>query len=42
MKYTGNMKKNQLYPTDLTDHQWNCIKELIPPAKPGYGLNRST
>jgi putative transposase len=29
------MKKNQLYPTDLTDRQWNCIKELIPPAKPG-------
>lgn len=29
------MKKNQLYPTDLTDRQWDCIKELIPPAKPG-------
>jgi putative transposase len=29
------MKKNQLYPTDLTDRQWNCIKELIPSAKPG-------
>lgn len=29
------MKKNQTYPTDLTDHQWDCIKELIPPAKPG-------
>ena len=29
------MKKNQLYPTDLTDRQWNCIKELIPAAKPG-------
>ncbi len=29
------MKKNQLYPTDLTDHQWDCIKELIPAAKPG-------
>ena len=26
---------NQLYPTDLTDSQWNIIKELIPPAKPG-------
>ena len=24
------MKKNQLYPTDLTDRQWDCIKELIP------------
>ena len=29
------MKKNQLYATDLTDRQWNCIKELIPSAKPG-------
>jgi putative transposase len=29
------MKNNQLYPTDLTDRQWNCIKGLIPPAKPG-------
>src|SRR5919205_44453 len=29
------MKKNQLYPTDLTDRQWDCIKDLIPPAKPG-------
>ena len=29
------MKKNQRYPTDLTDRQWDCIKELIPPAKPG-------
>jgi putative transposase len=29
------MKKNQLYPSDLTDCQWDCIKELIPPAKPG-------
>jgi putative transposase len=29
------MKTNQLYPTDLTDHQWDCIKELIPAAKPG-------
>ena len=26
---------NQLYPTDLTDSQWNIIKELIPSAKPG-------
>jgi putative transposase len=33
--YTWNMKKNHLYPTDLNDHQWDCIKELIPPAKPG-------
>ena len=29
------MKKHQVYPTDLTDRQWDCIKELIPPAKPG-------
>lgn len=27
--------RNQLYPTDLTDSQWEFIKELIPPAKPG-------
>lgn len=33
--YTWDMKTNQLYPTDLTDRQWNCIKELIPAAKPG-------
>lgn len=24
-----------LYPTDLTDEQWNLIKELIPSEKPG-------
>jgi putative transposase len=29
------MKKNQLYHTDLSDRQWNCIKELIPAAKLG-------
>jgi len=29
------MKKNQWYPSDLTDRQWDCIKELIPAAKPG-------
>jgi putative transposase len=27
--------QNQTYPTDLTDRQWDCIKELIPHAKPG-------
>jgi putative transposase len=27
--------KNHIYPTDLTDHQWNGIKGLIPEAKPG-------
>jgi len=26
---------NQSYPSDLTDSQWNLIKELIPPAKSG-------
>ena len=26
---------NQIYPSDLTASQWNLIKELIPPAKPG-------
>ena len=25
---------NQIYPTDLTDSQWNLIKELLPGAKP--------
>jgi putative transposase len=29
------------YPSDLTDHQWHCIKRHIPPAKPG-GRPRST
>ena len=24
-----------LYPSDLSDHQWNHIKDLIPPPKPG-------
>src|SRR5215213_2881516 len=27
--------RNQLYPTDLTDTQWDLSKELLPPAKPG-------
>jgi putative transposase len=26
---------NQMYPTDLTDRQWDCIKDLLPCAKPG-------
>jgi putative transposase len=26
---------NQIYPTDLTDSQWNHIKELVPAAKHG-------
>jgi putative transposase len=29
------------YPSDLTDHQWDCIKRHLPPAKPG-GRPRST
>ena len=29
------MKTNLIYPTDLTDAQWNGIKDLILPAKPG-------
>jgi putative transposase len=32
---------NQLYPCDLTDREWQYIKPLIPPAKPG-GRNRQT
>jgi putative transposase len=31
----------QLYPSDLTDREWNLIKPLIPSAKPG-GRRRST
>jgi putative transposase len=27
--------RNQLYPTDLTDRQWELIKEWSPLAKPG-------
>jgi len=27
--------RNQLYPTDLTDRQWELIKEVMPAAKPG-------
>jgi putative transposase len=29
------MNSQQIYPTDMTDSQWNHIRELIPPAKPG-------
>ena len=32
MRYPWGMQ-NQTYPTDLTDHQWQCIMPLIPPAK---------
>jgi putative transposase len=31
----------QLYPNDLTDREWEYIKPLIPPAKPG-GRDRKT
>ncbi|MEM8535130.1 MAG: IS5 family transposase [Chloroflexota bacterium] len=27
--------QTQTYPTDLTDRQWDCIKEYMPVAKPG-------
>ncbi len=26
---------NQIYPTDVTDRQWDCIKQYIPAAKQG-------
>ncbi len=29
------MNNQQLYPTDMTDSQWNIIKALVPPAKSG-------
>lgn len=29
------METKQLYPTDMTDRQWNLIKELLPATKPG-------
>ena len=29
------METKQKYRTDLTDSQWNLIKEMIPAAKPG-------
>jgi putative transposase len=29
------MNNQQLYPTDMTDSQWDIIKELVPPPKPG-------
>jgi putative transposase len=32
---------NQLYPSDLTDREWEYIKRLIPAAKPG-GRKRQT
>jgi putative transposase len=29
------MRTKQIYRTDLTDSQWNLIKEMVPAAKPG-------
>jgi len=29
------VNSQQIYPTDMTDSQWDVIKELIPPPKPG-------
>lgn len=34
MSTLGGMK-TQTYPTDVTDRQWNCIKDEVPGAKPG-------
>jgi len=29
------MRERQAYPTDLTDYEWELIKDLVPGAKPG-------
>jgi putative transposase len=29
------MMKRKAYPSDLTDKEWNILKPLIPPPKPG-------
>jgi transposase len=34
VQYTAGMTVKP-YPTDLTDAEWECIKELIPLPKPG-------
>jgi transposase len=34
VQYTLGMNANP-YPTDLTDAEWDLIKDLIPPPKPG-------
>jgi len=26
---------NQIYPSDLSDSQWNLLTDLLSPAKPG-------
>jgi len=33
VRYIWGMR-NQTYPTDLTDRQWNCIQKLVPVGKP--------
>src|SRR5688572_6238651 len=33
-RYTWGMN-NQISPTDMTNHQWNCINDLVPAAKSG-------
>lgn len=35
------LKAEQVYPSDLTDQQWDCIKKLIPKARAG-GRPRTT
>ena len=27
--------KRAAHPTDLTDHEWQILEPLVPPAKPG-------
>src|SRR5215470_7204514 len=34
VQYTLGMNTHP-YPTDLTDAEWDCIKHVIPPPKPG-------
>lgn len=31
----GNQKDRDPYPSDISDEQWECIRLLLPPAKPG-------
>jgi putative transposase len=33
--HEGDFGMEAIYPTDLTDEQWQAISRLIPPAKPG-------
>src|SRR5437879_11301768 len=34
------MQKTTLYPTDLTDEQWNLLQLALPPRKPRKGRKR--